>query len=144
MSEEEVVVSTGDTILDSWTIALQTTWIAPVTVTLVVMIFAHAALPDTLRVIKVEVGVAGKALIFGRPVATLAVFVAALASRSIRPESNRALRDALSLIRIIEGKQVKLWIAGQAVVKVGASGALRVALSAGTTGKVSKVTHRAG
>lgn len=58
MCVEEVVISTRDAILDGWTIALQTTWITPVTVAFVVSIFAYAALPDALRVIKVEVGVA--------------------------------------------------------------------------------------
>lgn len=64
MSVEEVVISTRDTILNSWTIALQATRITPITVTFVISILAHTALPHTLRIIKVEVGITGKALIF--------------------------------------------------------------------------------
>lgn len=50
----------------------------------------------------------------------------------------------MCFILIIEGEEIKLGSAGQAVVEVGASGALRVTLSAGTAGIVAKVRCRAG
>lgn len=51
MFVEIVVVSTRNTVLDSWTIALQATWITPITVPFIIRIFVDTALPDTLGII---------------------------------------------------------------------------------------------
>ncbi len=64
---------------------------APVTVALVVFVLHRTAGVDAFVVIKVEVGVAGEALVFRRTVASFAVGGAALANGCVSPKANRAL-----------------------------------------------------
>ena len=129
----------GDAVLRGGSVAVVAAGVAPVAAAVLVDVLAVGAGVEALGVVEHEVGVAGEALVFRGAVAAPAVARAALACPRVGVEAEGALGHALRLVFAVEGEEIEVGGAGEAVVEGEAVGALGVALAAGAALAVGEV-----
>ena len=107
-----------------------------------ITIFHCTAWIHTFSLIQEEVRVALKTLILWWTCATLAILVASGAGGCLDVETYRALWHAWSIVAVVEGKKVKLWLAWGAISKSRAGLASRITLPATSALLMCEITRR--
>lgn len=112
---------------------------APIAVSLIIFVLHWAAAVNAFIIIQIKVRVTRKALILGWSIAGFTIREAALADCSVSPESERAFRYTLRILRGIEAENVEIRLAGKTIIEIGATGTARIAQSTSKTVPVSEI-----